>query len=79
MDADGHEAAEGEICFYGGSERPAGLTAGTLAPQRFQSRCAAIDLDRLSNPYWVISSSLHSPLPNPLPAVIEEIRGNARA
>ena len=31
------------------------------------------------NPYWVISSSLHSPLPNPLPAVIEEIRGNARA
>jgi hypothetical protein len=48
MDADGHEAAEGEICFYGGSERPAGLTAGTLAPQRFQSRCAAIDLDRLS-------------------------------
>jgi hypothetical protein len=26
MDADGHEAAEGEICLYGGSERPAGDT-----------------------------------------------------
>jgi acetyl-CoA synthetase len=28
MDADGHEVDEGEICLYGGSERPAGLMLG---------------------------------------------------
>ena len=38
MDADGREADEGEICLYGGRERPAGLMLGYQDRRRQRRR-----------------------------------------